>query len=98
MKTQGLSSEQILSRLVADGLDRDYAEMVLANIENDIHDNRSFWKLFIGGLFITVCGLGINYYSWQIARNYNTAEFIVFWGIVVAGIIMIFRAFIIFKK
>jgi len=50
------------------------------------------------GVFFIAGGLYINYSSYNIAVNNNADFFYVFWGIVVAGIGMLVRAFFLFRK
>ncbi|MEO8405765.1 MAG: hypothetical protein ABI480_14255 [Chitinophagaceae bacterium] len=95
---QGKSEEEIVEELAKDKIDTGYATMIIDNVQNDIHDRKSFWRLIFSGLFFVLGGLAINYLSYKIAVTANSLFFYLFWGIVVAGVVMIIRAFIIFKK
>ena len=95
---QGKSENHIIEELKKDGINLDYAHIIIENVYNDIHDRKNFWRLIFGGLFFIIGGLAINYFSYQIAANAGSFFFYLFWGIVVAGIVMILRAFIIFKN
>lgn len=95
---QGKSEGYIVDELKKDGISLDYAHQIISNVDSDIHDRKSFWKLIFGGLFFIAGGLAINYFSYQIAENTGSFFFYLFWGIVVVGIVMIIRAFIIFKN
>jgi hypothetical protein len=95
---QGKPESYILEELRKEGITMDYAQIIMANVYNDIHDRKSFWKLLFSGLFFIIGGLAINFFSYQIAVNTGSLFFYLFWGIVVSGIVMIAKAFIIFKK
>jgi hypothetical protein len=95
---QGLKEEEIVNKLMQEGLDEQYCALIIANIENDIEDRQSFRKLLIGGLFMTAAGLVINLLSYKISVNFVSFFYYVFWGIPVIGIVMIIRAFILFRK
>jgi hypothetical protein len=94
---EGKSEAGIIRELSGEGIDAGYAETIINNVQNDIHDRKGFWKLIFSGLFFILGGLAINYFSYQIAVNANSLFFYLFWGIVVAGIVLIIRAFIIFR-
>ena len=55
---QGMTESAIISELQKLGIDANYAEIIIANVHNDIHDRKSFWKLLFGGLF-TILQIGI---------------------------------------
>lgn len=95
---QGKSENYIVDELRKDGINLDYAQIIIANVHNDIHDRKSFWKLIFGGMFFILGGLAINFFSYLIAVNVGSLLFSLFWGIVVVGIIMVARAFIVFKN
>ena len=93
-----IPDNQILYALLKEGIDENYALMIIENAKSDIDDKKEFWKLLFMGIFFVIGGLAINYYSYKIAENANSFFFYLFWGIVVAGIILIIRAFILFKN
>ena len=95
---RGTSEHDAVNALVQSGLDAGYAETVVDNMQREISDRKGFLKLLVGGIFTVCCGLGINYFSRQIAINTGLLFFFVFWGIVVGGILMILRAFLYFRK
>jgi hypothetical protein len=94
---QEIEEEKIISELMKEGIDKDYAKMIIANVEGNIDDKRDFWKLFIMGFFFIFAGLLINFFSNKMAVVSNSFFFYLFWGIVVYGIIMIYRAFSFYK-
>lgn len=95
---QNKAEEEIILELRNDGITEDYAKIIIENIQNDLHDKRSFWKLIFSGIFFILSGLTINYLSYRIAANQNAIFFYLFWGIIVVGIGLLFKAFIIFRK
>jgi len=95
---EGKQEDYIIEELKKDGISLEYAHIIIANVYNDMYDRKSFWKLIFGGLFFIAGGLVINYFSYQVAANAGSFFYYLFWGIVVGGIVMIIRAFVIFKK
>ena len=95
---QHIAKDSVVAELVREGISSEYAEVIISNVLNDRTDQKSFWKLIVGGLFFIFGGVALNVFSFQIAANSGSFFFLLFWGIVVTGIIMIIRAFILFKK
>jgi hypothetical protein len=91
------SEEFVLTELCKNGITVDYAAIIIDNVLNDIRDKKDFWKLLVMGSFITIAGSFISYTSYTNANDRGGYYFI-FWGIVVAGIVMIFRAFTLYRK
>lgn len=89
---------EILNRLLKEGLDQNYALTIIENVKSDIDDSKEFRRLLGMGIFFVVGGLAINYFSYKIAENFNSGFFYLFWGIVAVGIVLIIRAFILYKK
>ena len=92
------SEDVIVNKLMQEDIDENYARLIIANVQNDIYDRRQFWKLLAKGLFITIGGLWINYFSYSQAIARGALIYYVFWGIVVMGIIVIIKAFTIFGR
>ena len=95
---QGKSNDQIITQLAEQGIEPTYAQMILDNVYRDISDRRNFWKLLFGGLFFIGGGIAINYYSYKIAENSHSNIFYLFWGVIVAGVLLIIKAFTLFRK
>lgn len=95
---QNLDDEQIITELKKEGIDSNYANLVIENVKADNRDRVDAWKLTIMGIFFTVGGIYINYFSYRISANANATSFYLFWGIIVAGILMLVRAFFLFRK
>jgi uncharacterized membrane protein len=93
-----VAETQILKELLKEGINENYALTIIQNVKSDIDDKKEFWKLLFMGTFFVIGGLVINYYSYKIAENGNSFFFYLFWGIVVTGIVLIIRAFILFKN
>jgi hypothetical protein len=91
------SEEFVISELCKNGITEDYAAIIIDNVLNDIRDKKDFWKLLVMGSFITISGLLITYTSYTSSENTGGYYFI-FWGIVITGIVMIFRAFTLYRK
>src|SRR5688572_24717693 len=91
------SDEYIIAALKEEGIEEDYAYLIIENVRNELFDRRQFWKmLFIGG-FMLIGGLWMNYLSYTHAVIHGSYSYYVFWGIVVAGVVLIIRAIILFK-
>jgi hypothetical protein len=88
----------IIDELVKEGIEPSYAALIIENVKSDLEDRRLFKKEFGMGVFFVIAGLLINLLSYQLAVNLNSFFFYVFWGIIVLGIIMIYRAFVLFRK
>ena len=95
---QGKSEEEIVRQLTSQGIEPSYARTIQANVYNDKSDRKNFWKLIAGGAFFIAGGIAINYYSYKIADNSHSTFFYLFWGIIVVGIVLIIKAFTIFRK
>ena len=98
MIREGMKEEEVIDKLVREGLDKQYCYLIIANIENDVEERRDFRKMLFGGLFITAGGLMINLLGYKIGLNFGSSFYYVFWGIVVSGVVMIIRGFILFRK
>ena len=96
--SEDIQEKDIISELIKEGITSSYAEIIIENVKSDISDKRNFWKEFFTGIAITVVGFLLNYLSFAVATRSGTLTFILFWGIVVFGISVIIRAFIIFRK
>jgi hypothetical protein len=94
-KTQ---EEQIISELIKEDIDTSYAKMIIENVKDELSDKNNFWKELFIGIFLTVTGLLLNYFSFVISENIGRTLVLIYWGIVAFGITIIFRAFILFKK
>jgi hypothetical protein len=95
---KGHTDDDIVQQLQKEGIDADYAQTIINNVVSDAEDKRDFRKLFLMGLFTLIGGLLINYFSYTIASATGALFFYLFWGIVVAGIVMLIKAFIIFRR
>ena len=98
LRKQGKKEEEILRELENEGIEDSYAQMILENVNSDIQDKRNFWKLIFGGVFFILGGLAVNIFSYRIAENFNASYFYLFWALPIAGILLIIKAFTIFRK
>ncbi len=88
----------VIELLVKEGITADYAETILDNLEVDKYEKKEFYKELFKGISITLVGLLLNILSYTSVLYAGGFIFIVFWGIVVTGITLIFRAFIYLRK
>ena len=95
---QNIDEDELIEELKKEGIDSGYAQLIIENVKGDIRDRADAWKLTLMGTFFIVGGMYINYFSYQIAVNANATFFYLFWGIVVVGILMLVRAFFLFRK
>jgi hypothetical protein len=92
------TKSSIISALCENGITEDYAALIIDNVLNDIRDRKDFWKLIIMGCFFIIAGLLITYISYTAASQSRMGSYFIFWGLVVTGIVMIFRAFTLYRK
>jgi hypothetical protein len=95
---RGMDEDELIAALQKEGIDASYAQLIIENVKGDIRDRADAWKLTLMGTFFIVGGIYINYFSYRIAVNANATFFYLFWGIVVVGILMVIRAFFLFRK
>lgn len=92
------SDEEIVDHLVANGCDRNYAEMILLNVKNDAADKVHFRKSIAVGVGFLLAGFLLTYSSYFFAISRGAPFYFLYWGLLVAGVSMIARAFILFRK
>ena len=95
---KGHSENDIIQLLVDEGIEKDYAALIIENVRDDKTDDNSFRNAMISGGFFLIAGIAINILSYQIFDNLNSYFFYLFWGIVVFGITTIIRGFILYKN
>ena len=84
--------EEIYRELMKEGIDRSYAEMILDNVLNDLRDRKDFYKMLVMGIFTVAGGLLLNFLSYNYSMRTGALGYYVFWGVVVAGIVMLIKA------
>lgn len=92
---QKKDDESIITQLMKRGIDRHYAEIVLENVKNDMHDRKQLNRHIFMGSFIFLAGLAMTITSYVTTFS---GDFFVFAGLIVTGIIVIIRGVITFKK
>jgi hypothetical protein len=92
------NEEEIIFELKKEGIESGYAELIIQNVKTDLSDKTEFKRELVKGIAFTILGLILNLVSYIAFSNAREFFWIVYWGIVVFGISLIFRAFIIFKK
>lgn len=93
-----MTEEEVVQQLQQEGIEAGYARLIIDNVLSDERDRRDAWKLVFMGVFFVLGGLYINYSSYSIAVNNNAGFFYLFWGIVVAGILFLVRAYLLFRR
>jgi len=92
------NEEDIIFELKKEGIEPGYAELIIENVKTDLSNKTEFKKELVKGIAFTILGLILNIVSYIAFSNTGSFFWIVYWGIIVFGITLIFRAFIIFKK
>lgn len=95
---EGKDDAEIIDQLETKGVNRGYAELIVDNVHEENFKRREFSRHLILGLFTTIAGVVINLLSYKIAENTGSTMFLLLWGIVVAGIIILTRGFILYRK
>src|SRR5689334_22175535 len=94
---QGLTHDQIKDQLKDENLQAYYIETIIENIQDEKEDKKSFRNSMIMGGFFVIAGLAINILSYKFSDNTGSSSFLLFWGIVVTGIVTIARGFILYR-
>jgi len=95
---QNKQESEVILELTKDGIDEAYAELIIENVKTDLSDKTEFRKELFKGIGITSFGLLLNISSYFAFASTGTFFWVLYWGIMVAGVTLIARAFIIFKK
>lgn len=95
---QHKTDEEIIQALVKQGTDRHYAAIILNNLRNDHLNKKKFRNTLLAGLGILIMGLLLNVASYRFSLKGGMLFFYVFLGVVVTGISIIARAFILYRK
>ncbi|MEO5944402.1 MAG: hypothetical protein ABIP30_10210 [Ferruginibacter sp.] len=90
--------EHVIAELVKEGVSQSYAQMIIENILSEIRDRKDFLKMFIMALFTISGGLLLNYMSYGIAVRNGAIYMLIFWGIMVSGIIMLIKALSMYRN
>ena len=83
---------ELIASLMNEGITESYAKQIIDNGLTDIRNKKDFYKMLIMGVVTVAGALLLNYMSYETALHYSAGGMIVFWGLVVAGIIMLIRA------
>jgi len=95
---QDYSEDQVIARLQQDGIDKQYAAMIIENLKTDDDNRAHFRSLLILGLSTTIGGIILNILSYKASANMHSSTFILFWGIVVGGIIILLKALSVYRR
>ncbi|BAV09676.1 hypothetical protein SAMN05421788_1011113 [Filimonas lacunae] len=95
---QGLTNEQIIEKLKEENLEPYYIETVIDNIYKEYEDKKNLKNAILTGSILVIVGLVINMLSYRLSENMNSSAFLLFWGIVVTGIVTIIRGMILYRS
>ncbi len=95
---EGLTNEQIIDKLKEEDLQPYYIETIIENIQDEDDDKKSLRNSIIMGSFFIIGGLILNILSWRASENMGSSSFLLFWGIVVMGIVTVARGVILYRK
>ncbi len=95
---QNEPEDNIIGELTKEGIDEGYASLIIENVKSDISDRKNFWREISTGIIITIMGIVLNILSYQAFFNARSSIFILFWGIVILGLSIVIRAFLLFWK
>jgi len=94
----GHSDEHIIDELSKSDITRAYAQTILENVYTDKSLKKQGRNLLIMGLFTTIGGLIVNLLSYRAAAESGSGSFLLLWGIVIAGILMIVKAVGVYRR
>lgn len=94
---QGLTHDQIKDQLKDENLQAYYIETIIENIQDEKEDKKSFRNSMIMGGFFVIGGVAINILSYKFSENASSSSFLLFWGIIVTGIVTIVRGIILYR-
>lgn len=94
---KGYSRDRILQELQGENLEPYYIETIIENISSEEEDQSSFRNSMIMGGFFIVGGLALNILSYRMSENTGSMSFLLFWGILVTGIVTVIRGFILYR-
>jgi hypothetical protein len=95
---EGLTHEQIIDKLKGEDLQPYYIETIISNIEDEDDDKKSLRNSIIMGGFFIIGGLILNILSYRASENMGSSSFILFWGIVVMGVVTVARGLILYRR
>jgi hypothetical protein len=90
--------EYIRHELTKEGIDPGYAELIIDNVKTELSDKLEFRKELFKGISITTFGVLLNLASYAAFASVGAFFWFLYWGMIVFGITLIARAFIIFKN
>lgn len=96
---EGLEDQEVAGELSKRGnISIEYATQIVENVHEDYYKKRELRKHLVLGSVITVGGLATNYFSYQYAVSVGSGSFLLVWGVVVTGIVVLVRGWILFRK
>lgn len=92
---EGLSNEEIEQKLSSYNLEPYYRQQLIQNIQNEKWDRKQFWRTLIAGVFVMAVGIACTllsyFYTWS-------GSYLVLWGLMVSGVLLIIRASVYYRK
>lgn len=95
---QDHTDEQVVAELCKANITADYARTILENVYSDQRLRKEALGTLITGVVITLGGLAFNIMSYVFAERMGSDSFLLEWGIVIAGILMIIRAISLYRR
>lgn len=93
-----LPEQEIIELLVKEGVESHYAQMVIGNVQNDLHDRKAFYKLIVAGI---VC-LATSAFVWFYPDFAHFRRGLIYCFLLLAPLIggctFLYRAYSIFKQ
>lgn len=95
---QNFDEEYIINKLTREGISINYAKTIIENIVSEMRDRRLLFKMFIMAVFTIAGGLLLNWLSYNLAVKNGGLYMLIFWGIILSGIIMFIKAISMYKN
>lgn len=90
--------EHILEALCNEGLSIDYARAILVNAHSDWALKREARSKLTTGLALIIGGMAYNITSYRFAQETGMGMFLLEWGIIIAGMMMLIKSYSLFKR
>lgn len=90
--------EHIIEELCREGLSIDYARAILTNAHSDWALKKEARGKLTTGLALIIGGMAFNITSYRFAQQTGMGMFLLQWGVVIAGMMMLVRSYSLFKR
>jgi hypothetical protein len=96
---EGLADDAIVGKMKNQfSIDSFYAETILDNIYAEKENRVAFFKHLAYGLTMIIAGAWMTYRSYVLSIEMGIVPTLILWGLVVSGISVLIRGFILFRK